>query len=447
MRKRRTCGSCSTAQSPSAHYDAQSIPAIALHPNAVSFLCPDTISESATCTLVANLANEDVIADPQDGAPPFTVPSERVARVTLQRKTLLTVTGASSKTVYVDKLAIDGPRQLVFVQPSAKPQYVSANDFPWLALMIALGLITIIVGIIIGATNGKVSRYCTLSVSDIMNISSANESVIPATKSESGSASTSASPSSSYNATEAREAHCKKGGLTISWAWIFIPALFFAGSVVAFFLLAAPTRIRATNKECAARGNEWNPGFDANRTSSMSKLLCRLFGVCNCMNYTAQSICRQNAFLKSQGTTSRVLFIDSPHGFTEGDDQVQDLIRIARLQRSVPDSTSFDDALTRISYQDKQNVEDIKNDPVPTEAYDPMYTFDQNIANRPKNWDCDCCPTKSAPKGSTCLDCTVYPCVPCGLRNKKDRDVKLAQHGAYQGNSPSARAYRAMVRR
>jgi len=409
-------------------------------PDAITALCDGQMSPSATCALFANMAGEDVVVKPLDGAPSFDVPDMRVVRVTLARGINVTITGKSSGKIYLEGWPINGDRQVVFIDPLLAPVVQVRNGgFPWIVTAVVAGILALVMIIVVAHTNSRVNKACAPDISTLLG------SPDSASPSPSPSPSSASPPSPNtpggVNVPFAEQPpavrrrlqwklqqRCeveKARGLKLSWFPIVLPLLVLGGALAGYFIIEGPGRKRATTKDCSARGGSWQPGYFKD-ASFITRSLCRVFGVCECINVTAQLNCAHEGFLRSQGKLSQILYVPSPHGIE--DDIVRLTIeearrRAAERERQGHGGERHGDAaghgnVASATAQEAAAVPVVAGPapapaPAPAQPGVPLTPFlqwNQKRANQRRGWQCSCCPTAAAPKDDVCMDCSVWPC-------------------------------------
>lgn len=399
-------------------------------PLALSSLCSGNDVPNATCLVVVNTTDETVaiISAGRSGA--YLLKPYEILSGTFITGSTITATGETSKQVYVDKRTVQGKEQTIYVEkPLPTVTQVKTGSFPWLALTIISALIIVALGLAIGLTNAKVDKQCPVSSSSASSSSSSaapsfsalSPSDVDVDKILSSLTTQQASLSETPQIALEQSAGPSPAATTVvptvvplvnrgrskppprpctveqnkrsklSWWLLLIPVLVFVGALIGYILLQANVLNKVTIAQCKARAGGWQSGYYSS-ASSTNRNLCRMFGVCDCINRTAQQECGRFAVLLANGQVFKRVTIPPPDGLasTEHDTRIRNAVRAATKE-----------------YQ-RQNagrqLADVSG------GMAPYYRWNQSVANQQEKYRLACCPTADAPSGSECYDCTSGTC-------------------------------------
>lgn len=370
--------------------------AITGDPNVVSSLCGGDIPAGTTCVTILNTTDEIVSVISAGRTDPVFIDPYQVATGTFFTQSTITVKGETTGTVYVNGREIVGKEQTVYVEPPLPAVVqVKTGSFAFLALTLVAALVAVALGVTIGITNSRVNRLCPApaKVSGIGNGVPTTASVKAAdvdidkllASLETPQVAVDVTPGAAVQVNSGLCTAEKRSGMMLSWWLLLIPLLVFIGALVGYILIERNVLGRASIRSCAARGGSWQPGYTQN-SGSTDRNLCRMFGVCDCLNSDAQRACNRFGFMLANGQLGKRKYIPAPSGLVsyEHDERIKAAIAQASSSRNVQADLA---------------------------GKAPYYSWNQSIANRADDFDKACCPTADAPPGSECYNCSSGTCM------------------------------------
>lgn len=391
-------------------------------------MCSGNDVPGATCVTITNTVDEAVSVESAGRETPFILNPYEIMSGTFITGSTITATGVTSKKIYMDKRLVQGKEQPLYIEVVPLIVEVKSGSFPFLVLTVVSGLILLALGLAVGLTNAKVNKQCptiepaasgspsvagapAISPQDIdidkllsslstpaAEAAQVGVDVAGIASAPSQTSSSAPRAASASKATRASDATCSAERVSkskLSWWLLLLPVLVFAGALVGYILIQANALNRATIVACKARKGSWQAGY-VEGASSTRKNLCRMFGICDCLNANAQVACARLGVVNANAQLYKRVYIPPPACLTSYAHDTRMRNAVVYAQEQVESSKAPRFAGLRKG------------------ASAPTYAWDQSVANRPEGFGNACCPTAEAPPGSECYDCSSGTCLQGG---------------------------------
>lgn len=444
-------------------------PHLTSEPNSLGCNCSVSANSRSACVVVANSTKESVRVvrsnDPTASSFFLIVPPETTACTIIPHEENIDVVGNTTEQRYYARYPIDGARRELFVHADLNLMRAKPGGFPFVALMVVSGAAFIALIVLMVVTNGRVSRLCApkhiaeMTAAAAAGAAGALHASSPAD--EQSSRVSDAAPLGDTNGSEPGPPCTYDEGRKhrVGWGFLVFPFLMFAGALIGYLYVEGPLSKRANARQCAKRGGKWFPGYSADGTF-WQKLLCRGFGVCDCLNAEAQLACAKTGFVYSRMPVAKTAVVtpqnvilaredlDTLETMTQLHTKANDIVR-ERLARTPVMSidTPEEVALTRQLYEQKSGGRNNNTDighgkSLSAPAPMALLVWNQRKANAlsPKEYDYACCPNDENSPFKECFRCDSANCVPASSQPVRSAAVDANGRQPLRGGHRRARA-------